>query len=51
MRPLFLENWDSLPPLRKDFDPLEYSKEKFPDREYIKDVIYEAKVIRGDLNG
>ena len=51
MRPLFLENWDNLPPLRKDFDPLEYSKEKFPDREYIKDVIHEAKVIRGDLNG
>ncbi|MBO8160522.1 MAG: NADH-quinone oxidoreductase subunit C [Thermosipho sp. (in: Bacteria)] len=51
MRPLFLENWDDLPPLRKDFDPMEYSKKKFPDREYHKDVIHEAKVIRGDLNG
>lgn len=51
MRPLFLENWDDLPPLRKDFDPLEYSKRKFPDREYKKDVIHEAKIIRGDING
>ncbi|MDK2886916.1 MAG: NADH-quinone oxidoreductase subunit [Thermosipho sp. (in: thermotogales)] len=51
MKPLFLENWDDLPPLRKDFDPLEYSKKKFPDREYQKDVIHEAKIIRGDING
>lgn len=51
MKPMFLENWDDLPPLRKDFDPFEYSKKKFPDREYQKDVIYEAKVMRGDING
>jgi NADH-quinone oxidoreductase subunit C len=51
MRPLFLENWDDKPPLRKDFDPLEYTKRKFPDREYQKDVIYEAKIMRGDING
>ncbi|ABR31074.1 NADH dehydrogenase [Thermosipho melanesiensis] len=51
MKPLFLENWDDIPPLRKDFDPMEYSRKKFPDREYKKDVIHEAKIIRGDLNG
>ncbi|WP_126992388.1 NADH-quinone oxidoreductase subunit C [Thermosipho globiformans] len=51
MKPLFLEIWDDIPPLRKDFDPLEYSKKKFPDREYEKDVIHEAKIIRGDING
>lgn len=32
---LFLENWDDMPPMRKDFDPLEYSKRKFPDREQV----------------
>jgi NADH-quinone oxidoreductase subunit C len=31
---LFLENWDDKPPMRKDFDPLKYSKEKFPEKEY-----------------
>ncbi|ANQ54143.1 NADH dehydrogenase [Thermosipho sp. 1063] len=51
MRPLFLEMWDDMPPLRKDFDPFEYSKKKFPDREYQKDVIHEAKIIRGDIDG
>ena len=51
MKPLILELWDDKPPLRKDFDPLEYSKKKFPDREYSKDVIHEAKVFRGDKNG
>ncbi|QTA38061.1 NADH-quinone oxidoreductase subunit C [Thermosipho ferrireducens] len=51
MKPLFLENWDDIPPLRKDFDPLEYSKKKFPEREYQKDIIHEAKIIRGDING
>ncbi|RAO99305.1 NADH dehydrogenase [Petrotoga sp. 9PW.55.5.1] len=33
-KPLFLELWDDKPPMKKDFDPLEYSKRKFPDREY-----------------
>jgi len=51
MRPLILENWDDIPPLRKDFDPLEYSKKKFPDRKYDKDVIQEALIFRGDKNG
>ena len=31
---LFLEMWDDMPPMRKDFDPLAYSKKKFPEREY-----------------
>ena len=51
MRPLFLELWDEKPPLRKDFDPLEYSKKKFPDRKYEKDVIKEAKIFRGEIDG
>lgn len=32
-KPLFLELWDDLPPLRKDFDPQAYSDSKFPMRE------------------
>ena len=52
MKPLFLELWDDKPPLRKDFDPLEYSRRKFPGREYQKDVIDEAKkIFRGEING
>jgi len=34
MKPLFLEFWDDLPPMRKDFDPLQYSREKFGERDY-----------------
>ena len=33
-RPLFLERWDDIPPLRKDFDPQAYSDKKFPKREH-----------------
>ncbi len=51
MKPLFLELWDERPPLRKDFDPRDYSRKKFPDREYEKDVIKEAKIFRGEING
>ncbi len=51
MKPLFLELWDEMPPLRKDFDPREYSKSKFPDRKYEKDVIKEAKIFRGEIDG
>lgn len=50
-KPMILELWNDLPPLRKDFDPLKYSKEHYPDREYKKDVIHEAKIIRGDIRG
>lgn len=32
-KPLFLEIWDDIPPLRKDFDPQAYSDSKFPMRE------------------
>ncbi len=32
-KPLFLELWDDIPPLRKDFDPQAYSDSKFPMRE------------------
>lgn len=31
---LILEQWDDLPPLRKDFDPKAYSDKKFKGREY-----------------
>ncbi|QVK21774.1 NADH-quinone oxidoreductase subunit C [Mycoplasmatota bacterium] len=34
---LFLENWDDLPPLRKDFDAKAYSDRKYAKREYTKD--------------
>ncbi|MCD6322658.1 MAG: NADH-quinone oxidoreductase subunit C [Clostridiales bacterium] len=32
-KPLFLEIWDDMPPLRKDFDSQAYSDSKFPTRE------------------
>jgi NADH-quinone oxidoreductase subunit C len=31
---LILEQWDDIPPLRKDFDPRAYSNRKFQSREY-----------------
>lgn len=34
---LILENWDDMPPLRKDFDPRAYSDAHFAKREYTKD--------------
>ena len=34
---LFLENWDDMPPLRKDFDSKAYSDKKYPVREYKAD--------------
>lgn len=34
---LILENWDDLPPLRKDFDPQAYSDKTFPKRSYDHD--------------
>ena len=36
---LILENWDDLPPLRKDFDPKAYSDRKFAAREYSETYI------------
>lgn len=34
---LILENWDDIPPLRKDFDPRKYSDAHFAKREYTTD--------------
>ena len=51
MKPLILELWDDKPPLRKDFDPLAYSKSKYPDRRYEKDVIKEVRIFRGETDG
>lgn len=34
MESLFLEFWDDIPPMRKEFDPLKYSREKFGERDY-----------------
>ena len=34
---LFLENWDDIPPMRKDFDSLTYSNKKYPARKYKAD--------------
>lgn len=31
---LILEDWDDIPPLRKDFDPRAYSDSHFPSRDY-----------------
>lgn len=37
LKQLFLEGWDDIPPLRKDFDAKAYSDRKYPKREYTKD--------------
>jgi len=37
LKQLFLENWDDIPPLRKDFDPKAYSDRKYAKRTYTKD--------------
>lgn len=34
LKQLFLEDWDDMPPLRKDFDPKAYSDRKYSKREY-----------------
>ena len=36
---LILENWDDMPPLRKDFDPRAYSDAHFAKREYSKSFV------------
>lgn len=40
---LILEEWDDIPPLRKDFDPSVYSDKKFPKREYPTDYSIKDK--------
>jgi len=37
LKQLFLENWDDIPPLRKDFNPKAYSDKKYGKRTYTKD--------------
>jgi NADH-quinone oxidoreductase subunit C len=37
LKQLFLENWDDLPPLRKDFDSRAYSDRKYTKRNYETD--------------
>ena len=39
---LFLENWDDIPPLRKDFDAVAYSDRKYPARKYKANFSTEA---------
>ncbi|AKI96671.1 NADH-quinone oxidoreductase subunit C [Kosmotoga pacifica] len=39
LKPLILESWEEIPPMRKDFDPEKYSKEHFPDRAYEVDFL------------
>lgn len=34
LKPLFLEQWDEIPPMRKDFDSRAYSDRKYIKREY-----------------
>ena len=40
--PFILEDWDDIPPFRKDFDPVKYSKEHFETEEYTEEI--ETKV-------
>ena len=42
---LFLEDWDDIPPMRKDFDPVKYSDKKFPRREYDFKMVNKSEVI------
>ncbi|OAA28420.1 NADH dehydrogenase [Kosmotoga arenicorallina S304] len=42
LRPLILEKWEEIPPMRKDFDSAKYSKEHFPDRAYDVDFLLEG---------
>jgi len=46
LKPLILENWKEMPPMRKDFDPQKYSNEHFPDRSYGAEFLVEG----GDEN-
>jgi NADH-quinone oxidoreductase subunit C len=40
---LILENWDDIPPMRKDFDPKAYSDRKFTTREYSETYIVQSE--------
>ncbi len=41
-KPLFLELWQDIPPMRKDFDPQAYSDAHFPER--TNKVKFESKI-------
>lgn len=46
---LILEEWDDIPPLRKDFDPRAYSDKKFSKMEYTNDFVNkDGKVSKQD---
>lgn len=46
---LILEEWDDIPPLRKDFDPRAYSDRKFSKMEYTNDFVNkDGKVSKQD---
>ncbi|BDU50725.1 NADH-quinone oxidoreductase subunit C [Haliovirga abyssi] len=40
---LFLELWDDIPPMRKDFDPQKYSDKKYAKRDYNVDFKKEGE--------
>lgn len=42
LKQLFLENWDDIPPLRKDFNAREYSDRKYAKRTYKNDFSRKA---------
>lgn len=42
---LFLEGWDDIPPMRKDFDPRAYSDRKYPSRDYDYKIYDRSEVI------
>jgi NADH-quinone oxidoreductase subunit C len=42
---LYLENWDDMPPMRKDFDPQAYSDKKYAKRDY--EVLFKS-VVEGE---
>ena len=42
LKPLILENWKEMPPMRKDFDPQKYSNDHFPDRHYGAEFLVEG---------
>ena len=47
---LILEEWDDIPPLRKDFDPRAYSDRKFSKMEYKNDFVNkDGKVSKQDV--
>jgi len=40
LSPLFLEDWNQMPPFRKDFDWREYVREKFYDKKNEREKVY-----------